>query len=498
MSSGFFEAQRAHRAGDLRVAEQGYRRILANTPAASEALHYLGLLTHHSGRLAEGETLLKKSVCCAPATAVFWMNLGSVLLGTGEIIAAEQAAERAVRVDPASRDTVYVFATVLRGRGDFAAAHLTFRRALCLAPADFDVILSAAVCLKDDREWRAALVLYARCLHLRPADPDVLYSRAHCYLPLGDFGPGWQAYEHRFAATINATHAREAHDLLTGKPRFARPSPRSRVLAWAEQGVGDEIMFGGLLREFRSFCGELTVQVDARLVALFARSMPEIRFVARGTKLAPSLYDEQLPMGSLGRWLRPTADQFEGRGGRYLRADEARVGRIRVAMGLAQGDRVIGLSWRSAAPETGAARSLALVDLLAALRTDGTDDANGERRRVHWVNLQYGDTASDIAAVRDQLGIEIWSASEVDNRDDLDGLASLIEVCDEVVSVGNATAHLAGALGKRSCVLLPYVAGWRWLHEGSRCPWYDSVTLLRQKNRGDWRSVLVDLREYLR
>jgi len=75
----------------------------------------------------------------------------------------------------------------------------------------------------------------------------------------------------------------------------------------------------------------------------------------------------------------------------------------------------------------------------------------------------------------------------------LEGLAGLIETCDEVVSVGNATAHLAGALGQRTLVLLPYVAGWRWLHEGDRCPWYDSVTLLRQTEPGDWSGVFSNL-----
>jgi hypothetical protein len=58
------------------------------------------------------------------------------------------------------------------------------------------------------------------------------------------------------------------------------------------------------------------------------------------------------------------------------------------------------------------------------------------------------------------------------------------------VSVGNATAHLSGALGQKTWVLLPYVAGWRWLHEGSTCPWYQSVRLFRQSRPGDWSASL--------
>jgi hypothetical protein len=258
-----------------------------------------------------------------------------------------------------------------------------------------------------------------------------------------------------------------------------------RVLVWGEQGVGDEVMFGGLLREFRGLCGEMLVQLDRRLVGLFERSLPGVKFFVRGEVVDEGLYDEQIPIGSLARYLRPSRESFEGKGGGYLKAKAGLREHFRERMGVGSGERVIGLSWKSAAPETGAARSLGLEELVSALSAVG--------QKVRFVNLQYGDVEADIRGVRERLGVEVYSESEVDNREDLEGLAGLIEACDEVVSVGNATAHLAGALGKKTLVLLPYVAGWRWLHEGDRCPWYDSVTLLRQTELGEWKKVLCEL-----
>jgi hypothetical protein len=82
-------------------------------------------------------------------------------------------------------------------------------------------------------------------------------------------------------------------------------------------------------------------------------------------------------------------------------------------------------------------------------------------------------------------------------------LAGLIEGCDLVVSVGNATAHLSGALGQKTWVLLPPVAGrlpsgvlvggWRWLQSGTACPWYASVRLFRQSTLDRWDDVLAEL-----
>ena len=106
------------------------------------------------------------------------------------------------------------------------------------------------------------------------------------------------------------------------------------------------------------------------------------------------------------------------------------------------------------------------------------------------LNLQYGEVREEIETIRRERGIEVLSHAGIDNREDLEGLSGLIEGCDLVVSVGNATAHLSGALGQRTWVLLPYVAGWRWLHEGSCCPWYQSVRLYRQAQRNQWQPVL--------
>ena len=71
------------------------------------------------------------------------------------------------------------------------------------------------------------------------------------------------------------------------------------------------------------------------------------------------------------------------------------------------------------------------------------------------VNLQYGDVDDEIREFKEETGIEVVQCTSVDNREDLDGLAALIEVCDLVVSTSNVTVHMAGALAKETWVLLP-------------------------------------------
>ena len=79
------------------------------------------------------------------------------------------------------------------------------------------------------------------------------------------------------------------------------------------------------------------------------------------------------------------------------------------------------------------------------------------------LNLQYGEVDKEIREFTNATGIEILQCKSVDNREDLDGLAALIEICDLVVSISNVTIHLAGALGKEAWVLLPYAAHFWWM-----------------------------------
>jgi hypothetical protein len=243
----------------------------------------------------------------------------------------------------------------------------------------------------------------------------------------------------------------------------------------------------------------MLVQMDKRLIPLFRRSLPQdVEFYERGSVVSEGLYDSHIPIGSLGLHLRPSRESFEGHRGAYLKADPDRVRALRESFGLVEGERLIGVSWRSSNPETGAGRSLPLWELAQVL--------GGEGRRL--VNLQYGSVQEEIAEAQARCGIRVEQVPDLDCQNDLDGLAALIMACDEVVSIGNATAHLAGALGQKTTVLLPVPGmrsihnranpGWRWLASGDDSPWYQSVSVLRNTTMETWTPILSQLASRVR
>ena len=73
---------------------------------------------------------------------------------------------------------------------------------------------------------------------------------------------------------------------------------------------------------------------------------------------------------------------------------------------------------------------------------------------------------------------------------DFTDTAALCDLMDLVISVDTSVAHLAGAIGKRTWVLLPYVPDWRWMLDRDDSPWYTSLKLYRQNADKDWLPVL--------
>jgi len=246
------------------------------------------------------------------------------------------------------------------------------------------------------------------------------------------------------------------------------------------------------LKNFSDIDARVTVSADIRLHALFKRSMPEIELINSKTVDAvniENLFDYQAPIGDIG-FLFEVDKALQNKTAKdFLQINQNKCIEIKNKNPFLLGKFVCGISWKSNNKDIGIAKSLNLIDLAPLLSIEN----------VLFVSLQYGSTADEIEFVEKNIGIKIHTIDGLDIFNDIDGLVSLISLCDLVVTTSNITAHLTGAIGKKGMVLMPFSKGkiWYWHSGVGPSLWYPSLEMVSQLHMNDWTDPIQKCKKWI-
>ncbi|MCI0561079.1 MAG: hypothetical protein MN733_21545 [Nitrososphaera sp.] len=154
---------------------------------------------------------------------------------------------------------------------------------------------------------------------------------------------------------------------------------------------------------------------------------------------------------------------------------------------LAKGRPTIGISFCSSGGSYSAQKTAPLMLWNGILR----------RKDIFRVNVQYGPKGYELDRVCRESGYQLYR-DDIDQMRDLDAAAAQLCALDLLISVSNATVHLAGGLGVRVFALVPRRIALIWtLPFGIVSVWYPSVRIIRQRDPGDWHSAFVEMERYL-
>jgi hypothetical protein len=360
---------------------------------------------------------------------------------------------------------------------DAAGAEQSFRAVLRLVPEEPAAWTNLGVALASLKRDIEAEQCHRMAIRLKPDYRNARFNLAYVLLRNGRYDEGWSCLEARdWYANLAA---------LLPFPRWQGESlAGKRLLIGIEAGHGDMIQFcryatlakaGGATR-----VGVLAHPALANLLLSYA-ALDEI-FPA----------DQKLPQDGWDYWVPPLSLPYHFATRLdcvpaplpYLSADPARIERWRPKIESAEKSAVavrrVGVAWRgSVGFENDAERSLASLAVLAPL---------AEVPGVRFYSLHREARPEDLAPLAAvDLGTDIADFADT---------AAIIAQLDLVISVDTAVAHLAGAMAKPCWVLLPdYQTDWRWLSTRTDSPWYPGVMrLFRQPRRGDWNSVVQQVR----
>jgi len=436
----------------------------------------LGLIQRKHKHYDSALAYYEQALALDPGYAAGFLNRANVLLDLRQYGEALASCDRALALNPDYAEALNSRGNALLGLDRYDEALESYDKALSVKLDYAEALSNRGYALFAAKRYQEALSSYERALAINPEYAGAHVGNGLGRLTLGDFVKGWEHYEWRWKTRF-ATSKTGPFSHLQWDGEFVNGVLFTR----AEQGLGDQILYAGMLEALPQRAKRLAVEVDRRLVALFQRSFPAIEIVARDSELPEIPFDAQVLMGSIGQYLRRSWNDFPLRETGYLIPDAARARTLRERLTVG-GRFVVGLSWASKARRYGEQKSARLRDFERILSLPD----------VQFVDLQYGDTLEERAAVRESMGVEVRRLEDVDNFHDIDGLAALITACDAVVTVSNTTAHLAGALGKKVLLLLPYSQGslWYWHADRDDSPWYSTARLFRQTTVGDWPGTI--------
>ncbi len=445
---------------DLDRADEGeaiLREALRQRPDHAGAL--LALAGALQRRSQPAEAPYRRHMTVQPSDAEAWNGWGLELQKRDRIDEAAGAFAKALRLAPLMTEALTNLGSVRRLQGRSAEAAVLQRRALDLRPDYAAAHSNLGQALQDLGDDRAAENSFTRALEFDPKELTARFNRALLRLRHGRLKAGWEDYADRFTSG------------RLGRPReFPMPEwggedlTGRRLLLWAEQGLGDELMFGSILSDLVGRVGSLIIECDPRLVPLFQRSFPSAQ--ARAPTARPDDADRHLPFGSLPRLLRGRLADFPARSG-WLVPDQARAAdwRGRLA-GLGPG-LTVGVAWTSRRITTERRAAYTTLDQWGPLL---------RLPHMRIVSLQYDGREEEIAAAERRFGVTIHRWSDLDQTADLEGTAALIAGLDLAVTVASSAGEFAGALG---------VPVWRlgnpdWTHLGAETrPWFPSMRSLR-------------------
>jgi Tfp pilus assembly protein PilF len=444
--------------------------------AATPAPHsfdevYARALGHASaGDFAQALAFYDRAVALRPDLAEPYYKRANALKNLGRLDESLASYDQAIALKPDYAHAYCNRGVVQQSLGQLDAALSSYDHAIELEEKDAVAHYNRALLMQEHSRWPEALRDYDRALAIDPEHADAQYNRAMAQLYLGDFEAGWRGYEWRW---------RNAERLGIGtvrsfvQPRWHGHEPLAgkRILLYCEAGLGDTLQFARYATGCARLGARVILEVQPPLCSLL-RGLEGVSQVFKAGSDLPD-FDYHCPLLSLPLAFRTTLETIPSPA-HYLQANEALVAQWRARLGERRKPRV-GLVWSgNTRNPLDARRSIRLADWAPRLPTE-----------FEYFKLQTEVRPADRATLDAHPGI----VSVEDTLLDFEGTAALCECLDVILTVDTSLAHLAGALGRPTWVLLAHTPDFRWMRERNDSPWYPTLTLYRQASPGDWSSA---------
>jgi len=461
-------------------AELILNQLLRACPDHPKGLGLLGVVKQRTQEFEESIRVLSRAIEVDPENPDNYNNMALNYANLDQYERSIEYLNKALEMKPDSHLYINNLALQYRQIGKHDIAIDLLNRALQLHEAA-EVWCNMGGVYGEQKDMENAERCFYNAIRLKPdlAAPhvDLAFSK-HLR---GDWEGGFTEYEWRFNHFPQLRFYHKAYDQSkrwTGE----QPLKGKRILLYGEQGLGDMIQFARYCKQLAErgaftivHCADVLESVIKRCPGVGETVVANIVNLENEATSPFPPYDYQCSLMSLPFLLKD-----------FTVSDEPYIKPLATLDFKDYKNTFnIGICWAgSPAHPNDAARSTYLKNFRIIHDIPGVKLFNLQvqpSKRIY----AAGKRIVDFAEGAEDMKI-VDMRPMIQNFDDT---ATIISGLDLVLTVDTALVHLAGAMGVKCYVLVPYNPDWRWKLDGRRTEWYRNVRLFRQPKMHDWKSV---------
>lgn len=493
------EAVNFLKSGKLDKAEINYKKILKLDPKNIHALNNLGNLLFLKDKYNESiklfdkvlkispssiDALMNKAICLTkikkPIQALNYYqkiininpnfvkalyNQGNCLQSINQYKEAISSYQKAIKIDPMAYMIIYNYGISLQKLGLYEKAIKKFKRVIEIKKDFSFAYNNLGNCLKILGNFQEAMTCYKKSIKIRPDDVDANYNLGQIQLLLGNYDDGWANYEWR--KKLNKYTYPKINNLKLNNVKNLKGKS---IYISKEQGLGDYIQFCRYLPLIEKLEAKIILDTPKALLPMI-NSM-NFKYIHKES-LKNNEFDYHFSIGSLPLAFGTSLNTIPNKIPYFFTPKK---NKDLMKLKINENKINIGLKWRG--------------------NRNHWDDENRS------INLSILERLFDLPYEFHSLEIEYLKDDEIQlgkiknlhcHKNEILGFentAGLIESMDLIISVDTSITHLCGAINKPVWLLLSFLPDFRWLLDRNDSPWYPSVKLYRQINRGNWDEII--------
>lgn len=434
----------------------------------NEALEYAVSL-HASGKTERALFVYNEIAALHPELPDVLLNIGSALHDLERYSEAVAIYRIAIEKNPAWWQALCNLGNSLMAMDRYNEAIDCYNRCAVINPDFTEALVTRGTALESLGMYEEALASYDNALSLRQDCAEAHWNRGLALLRMGKFLEGWKEYEWRFLKKGYTTQQRSWDCPLWD----GRDLHGDLILIHSEQAFGDTLQFIRYAPLVAARGGKVIIECPAPLVSLLAGVDGVRHAIPTGDRCNAAYHipllslplifattPETIPSNT--PYLTPMAERIE-----YWRNRMRRDGVLKA-----------GLAWAGRKmPDPHRTCGIEALAPLAGIQ------------RISYYSLQFGDDWKSEKPIESGFGITDFTAEIVDFAD----TAALIKNLDVVITIDTSVAHLAGALGKKTMIMVPYTPDWRWMLGRNNSPWYPTARIFRQQRPNEWSDVVREV-----